>query len=69
MDYSSLVPGVPALWNPARAFDRVQYGRSFRFLIDGSEGALNPDLTVNVKVPVKAYSEAGAYTRPLFGST
>ena len=53
-----LAAGIPsALWNPARVFDRVQYGRSFRFLIDGADNKLNPSLTVNVKVPVKAYTE------------
>ena len=55
---SGLAAGIPsALWNPARVFDRVQYGRSFRFLIDGADNKLNPSLTVGVKVPVKAYTE------------
>lgn len=48
---------LPALWNPVRAFDRVQYGRSFRFLVDGSDTKLNLSLTVNVRVPLKAYTE------------
>jgi hypothetical protein len=56
-DPAELAAGIPTLWNPARVFDRVQYGRSFRFLIDGADNKLNPGLTVNVKVPVKAYTE------------
>ena len=51
--------GAPPLWNPAQMFNRVQYGRSFRFLIDGAAASINPGITVDVKVPIQAYAEVG----------